>query len=49
VGKPRTRREDAIQRDALQLLGVWGWRRRWAGGREGWKYLLREAKTQKGL
>jgi hypothetical protein len=22
VGKPRTRREDAIQRDALQLLGV---------------------------
>jgi hypothetical protein len=36
IWKPRTRWEDAIQRDALQFLGVQGWRR-WAGDREGWK------------
>jgi hypothetical protein len=28
VGRPRTRWEDVIQRDALQLLGISGWRRR---------------------
>jgi len=27
VGRPRTRWADMVQRDALQLLGVRGWRR----------------------
>jgi hypothetical protein len=33
VGKPRTRWEDVVQRDALQILGIRGWRRR--GGERG--------------
>jgi hypothetical protein len=28
VGRPRTRWEDVVQRDALQLLRIRGWRRR---------------------
>ena len=28
VGRPRTRWADVVQRDALQLLGTRGWRRR---------------------
>ena len=28
VGRPRTRCADVVQRDALQLLGIRGWRRR---------------------
>ena len=28
VGIPRTRWADVVQRDALQLLGIRGWRRR---------------------
>jgi hypothetical protein len=28
VGKPRTRWADVVQTDALQLLGIRGWRRR---------------------
>jgi hypothetical protein len=28
VGRPRTRWADVVQRDALQLLGIRGWRRR---------------------
>jgi hypothetical protein len=28
VGRPRTRWTDVVQRDALQLLGIRGWRRR---------------------
>jgi len=28
VGRPRTRWADVIHRDALQLLGIRGWRRR---------------------
>ena len=28
MGRPRTRWADVVQRDALQLLGVRGWRRR---------------------
>jgi hypothetical protein len=28
VGRPRTRRADVVQSDALQLLGIRGWRRR---------------------
>jgi len=27
VGRPRTRWADVVQRDALQLLGIRGWRR----------------------
>jgi len=39
---------DVVQRDALQLLGIRGWRRR----AENWdelRCLLREAKARKGL
>jgi hypothetical protein len=28
VGRPRIRWEDAVQKDALQILGTRGWRRR---------------------
>jgi len=28
VGRPRTRWADVVQNDALQLLGIRGWRRR---------------------
>jgi len=48
VGRPRTRWADVVQRDALQLLGIRGWRRR-AENRDEWRRLLREAKAQKGL
>ena len=33
AGKPRTRWEDVVQADAIQVLGIRGWRRR-AGVRE---------------
>jgi len=39
---------DVVQRDALQLLGIRGWRRR-AEKRDGWRCLLRETKAWKGL
>ena len=48
VGRPRTRWADVVQRDALQLLGIRGWRRR-ATNRGEWRRLVREAKAQKGL
>ncbi len=48
VGRPRTRWADVVQRDALQLLGIRGWRRR-AENRNEWRQLLREAKARKGL
>ena len=48
VGRPRTRWADVVQRDALQLLGIRGWRRRVAN-RDEWKRLMREAKARKGL
>ena len=48
VGKPRTRWADVVQRDALQLLGTRGWRRR-AANRDEWMRLMREAKARKGL
>jgi len=48
VGRPRTRWADVVQRDALQLLGTKGWRRR-ATNRDEWRHLVREAKAQKGL
>jgi len=48
VGRPRTRWADVVQRDALQLLGIRGWRRR-AENRDEWRRLMREAKARKGL
>jgi hypothetical protein len=48
VGRPRTRWADVVQRDALQLLGTRGWRRK-ATNRDGWRRLVREAKARKGL
>jgi len=48
VGRPRTRWADVVQRDAPQLLGIRGWRRR-AENRDEWRHLMREAKAQKGL
>jgi hypothetical protein len=47
VGRPRTRWADMVQRDALQLLGTRGWRRR--ANRDEWRRLVREAKVRKGL
>jgi hypothetical protein len=37
-----------VQRDALQLLGIRGWKKR-AANRDEWRHLLREAKARKGL
>jgi len=48
VGRPRTRWADVVQRDALQLLGRRGWRRR-ATNRDEWRRLVREANARKGL
>jgi hypothetical protein len=48
VGRPRTRWADVVQRDALQLLGTRGWRRR-AKNRDEWTRLVKEAKAWKGL
>ena len=48
VGRPRTRWVDVVQRDALQLLGIRGWRRR-AANRDEWRHLLRDAKARKEL
>jgi len=48
AGRPRTRWADVVQRYALQLLGIRGWRRR-AVNRDEWKHLMREAKARKGL
>ena len=48
VGRPRTRWVEVVQRDALQLLGIRGWRRRAANADE-WRRLVREAKARKGL
>ena len=48
VGRSRIRWVDVVQRDALQLLGIKGWRRR-AENRDEWRRLMREAKARKGL
>jgi hypothetical protein len=48
VGRPRTRWADVVQRDALQLLGIRGWRKR-AANRDKWRHLIRESKARKGL
>jgi hypothetical protein len=39
--KPRSRWEEVVQRDALQVSGIRGWRKR-AGDREKWGHLLRD-------
>jgi hypothetical protein len=44
VGRPRTRGADVVQWDALQLLGIRGWRRRGAN-RDEWRRLMKEAKA----
>jgi hypothetical protein len=48
VGRPRTRWADVVKRDALQLLGIEGWRST-AANRDEWRRLMREAKARKGL
>ena len=48
VGRPRTRWVDVVQRDALQLLAIGGWRRSTENGDER-RHLMREAKAWKGL
>jgi hypothetical protein len=47
-GRPRTRWADVVQRDALQLLGIRGWRSN-ATIRNEWRRLMMEAKTRKRL
>jgi hypothetical protein len=47
VGRPRTRWVDVVQRDALQLLGIRGWKRR-AANTDEWRRLVREAKGSEG-
>jgi hypothetical protein len=47
MGRPRTRWADVVQRDALHLLGIRGWRKR-AANRNEWRRLS-EAKARKGL
>jgi hypothetical protein len=48
VGRPGTRWADVVQRDALQLLGIRGRRRR-AANRDELRGLMREAEARKGL
>jgi hypothetical protein len=48
VRRPRTRWADVVQWDALQLLGIRGWRRR-AANRDEWRRLMREVKARKEL
>jgi hypothetical protein len=48
VGRPRNRWANVFQRDALQLLGIRGWRRR-AANRDKLRHIMGEAKARKGL
>jgi hypothetical protein len=47
VGRPRTRWADVVQRNALRLLPIRGWRRKCAN-RDEWRRLVREAEPRKG-
>ena len=47
MGRPRTRWAGVVQRDALQLLGIRGWRRK-AENRDEWRLLMGETKAWKG-
>ena len=47
VGRPRTRWADVVQREALQLLGTRGWRRR-AANRDEWKRLMGRPRPGRG-
>jgi len=47
MGRPRSRWADVVQRDALQLLVIRGWKRR-AANRNEWRHLMRKAKAPKG-
>jgi hypothetical protein len=47
VGRPRTRWADVVDRDALQLVGIRGWKRR-AENRDKWRHLTREATGLRG-
>jgi hypothetical protein len=48
VGRPRTRWADVVQKDALQPLGIRGWRRK-AVNRNEWRHITRETKAREGL
>jgi len=48
MGRQRTRWVDVVQRDAVQLLGLRGWKKR-AANRDEWSRLMWEAKARKGL
>jgi hypothetical protein len=48
VGRPRTRWADVVQRDAQQLLGIRGRRRR-AVKTDEWRHLMSKAKPRTGL
>jgi len=48
MGRPRTRWVDVVQKDALQLLGIRGWRRT-AENMDECRHLMRETKARKGL
>ena len=47
VRRPRTKWADVVQKDALQLLGLRGWRR--AENREELRRLMSKAEARKGL
>ena len=48
VGRPRNRWADVVQKDALQVLGIRGWRTR-AENWDKWRRLMGEVKVWKGL
>jgi hypothetical protein len=48
VERTRTRWADVVERDALQLLDIRGWRKR-AANRDEWRRLVGEAKAWKKL
>jgi hypothetical protein len=48
MGRPRNRWVDVVQKDALLLLGIRGWRRR-TEKRDEWRRLVKEVKARMGL